>query len=250
MAFTSAGQSDSYGEFLLKDGSVIKGTVIDSDNTSATVVIMTGDTILVDYALLGLPDDTRLLQATTLSPKKTTAEKRKEAIKKAADRKQFVDGMIGFSTTDESGVDLRLLSGYYVRDHIGVGAEISYDQYDINFVTPDYLTLSPHVRYIFNRDKPAQWYAGLTTGVAFPSNNEDFAPDFVRSSDIGWYGRVEWGLRYMTSGSLFINASISLKYLSQSGTTQMRDFFLFDRIITQEYSKQYILPIINVGIGF
>ncbi len=185
------------------------------------------------------------------SKKERRKAKRAESALRRNKRKYLADAHLGIFSPEESPAEMSLFGGYKVTNDFAVGLLVNYGVYEIRFDEPEFVGVMPAIRYqLSTEEKGTRFYAEMAAGIAVPSNNEQFGEDFIRDRSIGLSLRPSIGLRFVTERTTMFSFALAVRYLSHSAFISDSDFGNPGQVITQQYSKKYILPTLTFGFGF
>lgn len=254
IALDLKGQADSIKvdkTVYLKDGSVLKGEIIEDNDFAVTLVIFSGDTLVIGYKHINSvgADLLETNQRYIRKPRKPQFHKTEGL---------FVTISSGIILSqDEPTAQLSVIGGKRINENLLLGAGVGVFDYtkvlSNYYMYNSYAALTGYGRYYFNTDK-TKYYTALRLGYGLSLDlGEEFPNDQNNHYDGGVTGQVSLGVHFASRRKWRFLVEANLGYQKTSGRINTFDWNQPNWTnfpITIEYDITFIRPGISVGIEF
>ncbi len=255
MLFAASGlmAQDGTDIVYLKDGSQIKGDIIEDTDYAVTIVMSFGDTLTLGYKYISSVNE----RPSTLYEEDPKGRRlRVKSPKYHKEEGIFVMAELGAVFAGDDGDSDGIASiqaGKRVMDgRVYVGAGLAYRAYSdvINsyFLTSDLMPLYAYGRYNVYTNMSRLYISGHA-GYSVTLPNDNFFWQGTHDYDGGLYGRLGFGLILAGRKQIRPLFELSIGYQQMSGVL-MGQTWDSNLPFTTEYTATYIRPALSIGIEF
>lgn len=221
---------------FLKDGSVIKGQVIEDNEYFIKLLMNTGDTIQVGYKNIITE-----IESSNRNEDVERIYRDKKSFWNLNLRGQFIDGGAGELLAH---IGVRLNRRWNVA--MGLGVLERSEEVNFNIFSPSYLHLSPYVRYYWTLGKPRIYMSG-SAGYSLSITENSFL--FLSESHKGGFiANTSMGIHFAGRSNLRWLVDIGVSYQDTSGEFVQSDPWVGE--FTTLYSNQYFTPTLGITLEF
>ena len=233
----SAQEAGKKSQVELKDGSLLKGTIIEDTDYHIKLVIETGDTLTIGYKNIAGINQNRMRSN---RPKATHDY---DGLFVGVGFNQYIhnDAPFGFSLT----------VGKRLSKKTSVGVEARWRRHDefvgAIYVTPDYGYLGAYMRQ-YLLEKRQRFFADATLGYTIGTNSGTECCTIRSDYKGGVQAALGGGVQFATTSPLSLIVKGGVTYSHTSGEIASID--IPDQTFISTYSKKYLIPYVGVGIEF
>lgn len=233
----SAQSSTKKSQVELKDGSLLKGMIIEDTDYHIKLIIETGDTLTIGYKNIAGINQKRM------RPNRPKATHDYDGLFVGVGFNQYIhnDAPFGFSIT----------VGKRLSKNTSVGVEARWRRHEefvgAIYVTPDYGYGGAYLRqYLF--EKKARFFADATLGYTIGTNSGVECCTIRSDYKGGVQAALGGGVQFATTSPLSLIVKGGVTFSQTSGDIASID--IPDQTFVSTYSKKYLIPYVGVGIEF
>ena len=221
----------------LKDGSLLKGVIIEDTDYHIMLVIETGDTLTIGYKNVAGINQKRM------RPKRAKATHDYDGL--------FVG--IGFNQYihNDAPFGLSLTVGKRLNKKTSLGVEARFRRHEefvgAIYVTPDYGYAGVYLRQ-YLLEKKARFFTDATLGYTIGTNSGTVCCTIRSDYKGGVQGSLGGGVQFATASPLSIIVKGGVTYSHTSGEIATID--IPDQTFESTYTKKYLIPYVIVGVEF
>lgn len=233
----------------LKDGSIIKGEILENSDYLVRVIITSNDTLTIGYKhILSVGQ-----VFNTYSHRAKSMRKEKTHLNSGA----FIGLSTGVTlhTDSESGFQAGLNFGKRLGDKVYLGGSIDYNTYVKSFqfiyLSHKFASLSAYGRYYF-LNKKSKYYAAARLGYSNAINdqfNRDFNESYFDEYEGGLTSELSIGVHFPSSEKFRFLAEFSISHQQTNGMYGALDWST-NLPVRASYDINYVRPGITIGIEF
>ena len=222
----------------LKDGSVLKGQIIEDNEFFIQIVINTGDTLQVGYKNI-------VEHPVGRSSRRVPPEKN------YSDAAFFWNINAVGHLIKGGGGEIIANFGYRPNNKlnfgIGVGALSREDELALLYLSPSYVHFSPFLRYYLTDQKPRIFISG-SAGYSFALDQPNDNNRLREQHNAAFISKANAGIHFASHNDLRFLVQIGVSYHDTSGEFVVADPWVGEFITV--YQREYISPTIGVLIEF
>lgn len=221
----------------LKDGSLLKGMIIEDTDYHIKLIIETGDTLTIGYKnILG------------------TQQKRQRANRRSATHNYdglFIGGGFNQYIHHDSPFGFSLIVGKHLNKKTSIGVEARFRLHEefvgATYIAPNYAYGGAYLRQYFINEK-LRFFADASLGYTIGTNSGTECCTISRDYNGGVQAAIGGGLQIATISPLSLVLKGGLTYSRTSGTSA--SFDNSNQTFESVYSKEYFIPYVSFGIEF
>lgn len=241
----SAQDSTGTKTVYLKDGSVIKGQLVEDNDYYVKLLISTGDTLTIGYKNI-VEKRLRLMPASGNAIFKSLGPKYHKT------DGYFAAGSFGVSHFLTTNINLELIGGKRLSDRINLGATVNILNYNTRvgnfFIDPHYISFGGFGRYYLTTDSDkAKYFVSGSVAFAIPTNSEDFQT-YREDYNNAIHARLDGGIHFASRRKVRVFLKAGIIFLKSTGS--VFSMFSPNDTINIDYERTFIEPVISFGVEF
>lgn len=232
----------------LKDGSIIKGEIVEDSDYRVRMVIASGDTLTIGY---------KFVHSIGRANQDKAVTKKHNTPAVHLDNGRIVALSLGptFSQSQDAGFQISLDAGQRLNNKLHIGGGLAYHSFMKGFqfiyVEHDFLSAHGYGRYYFN-DAQIKYFvqAKIGYGVAVSDRfSRDFNTEYYDEYSGGLTSQLSFGTHFASREKFRFFAEFNLSYQKVTGSYGAFDW-VTNLPITSSYDINYLRPGIKAGIEF